>query len=347
MAERRGQPHRAASVSRFDFRRPGAFSREAVRGFAAVHELFARRVATGWGGALRAAVQVEEVAIDQATYGDFVSSMPNPNALATVAMPPLSGQIVVELGVELALQLVDRLLGSAAAVVAVPTQPRRLTDVETVLLQQLLGQVVGGLTEALEGIVPVNGELQAVEYNPQLVQVAAPSDRVVLLTYRVTVNQGFRAEGLLTVCYPVGTVTPIVDRLLKQMYAGTHDRNANEATVDPAWRNLLETVEVDASVLLNGTRVHAAELAALEVGDVLRLDHRVDEPATVRVGDEAVLKGHIGRRGRRIALRISEGLPELPVAAPQPQSPAALGAGDAIDAAAFAQPIPTATYQEA
>lgn len=311
-SERRPQPQRALSVTKFDFRRPGAFSREAVRSLAAVHELFGRRVATGWGSAMRAMVQVEEISVEQATYSDFLASMPNPNALATVSLAPLPGQVVIEMGVEFALTLVDRLLGSSTAATGTPTLPRRLTDVETALLRHLLGQVVAGLDDALGSLVDVHAEFENIEYNPQLVQVTAPSDRVVLLTYRVAMTQGLTTEGLVTVCYPTQTLTPIVDRILKQMYAGrdaeNHDHGAASA---PIWDALLQGVQVPLSARLRDTLVPARDLACLQVGDVLRLDHRVDQPLTLNVGDTELVLAHAGQRGRRLAVQLASDLPAL------------------------------------
>lgn len=315
--ERRSQ-QRAASVAKFDFRRPGAFSREAVRSLAALHELFGRRVATGWGSALRAMVQVEEISIDQATYGDFLASMPNPNALSTISLAPLPGHVVAEMGVEFALVLVDRLLGSSGSRAGAPPDPRRLTDVETALLRHLLAQVVAGLDDALGGLLPVAGELESVEYNPQLVQVTAPSDRVVLLTYRVAMTQGLSTEGLLTLCYPAQTLTPIVDRILKQMYSGGDQQPGDGTANVPIWSALLQNVEVDLAARLRETQVPARDLASLAVGDVLRLDHRVEHPVRLSVDGRDLVEAHAGRRGRRLAVQLGSDLPPDAHAALQP-----------------------------
>jgi flagellar motor switch protein FliM len=306
--ERLTQP---GSVTPFDFRRPGAFRRETVRGLAAVHELFSRRISTGWGAALRSVVQVEEVAVDQATFGDYLASMPSPNAMATVWIKPLPGHAIIELSVDTALALVDRLLGSGLPSGA--EAPRRLTDVETALLRHLLVHAVEGVQEALEAVVPVESELVGVDYNPQLVQVAAPSDRVVLLTYRISITQGASVEGLLTLCYPAATITPVVDRIAKTSSA--LDDVAEDDVTDPAWESTVAALSVELSTQLNPTAVPATDLAALQVGDVLRLDHRIDQPATVRLADTELLHGHLGRRGRRLAIQVQGELKCDPLAA--------------------------------
>lgn len=297
---RPGTSSRPLSAARHDFRRPAGYARESLRGFAAVHEVFTRSVATGWGTDLRAVIQLEEVAVEQATYGDYIASMPSPNVLATLSLAPLPGSLVVDLSVDLALALVDRLLGGAGTTRGISV--RRPTDVETSLLRHLLRHVGTGLRETFGGVTELAPEISQIDYNPQLVQVAAPSDRVAILTYRVAASQGVQGEGLLSICYP----TPVADPLLEAVaHATRRDNGAPALAAGSATEALLQDVGVTARVTLRPSPISASELGELRVGDVLRLDHRVDRPVLVQVGDTTVFEGHVGRRGRRFAVQLA------------------------------------------
>lgn len=290
------------AVSRVDFRRPTGFTRDAVRKLAAVHELLARRVSTGWGTQLRSVVHLEEIGVDQATYDEYVASMPSPNVLSIVDVDPLPAPVLVELNTQLALTLVDRLLGG----IGEPPSgtARRLTEVETALLGQLLRDVVEGIEEALAGHGSAGASLRAIEYNPQLVQVAAPSAPVVSLTYRVTISQGIATEGLLTVCYPTGAATPLLGELATE--DGQVPPAGTSATgPDHRLAERLEHAVTEVRGRLRPTAVRARDLHAIQPGDVLRLSHRVDEPVDVLMGDTEVATAHIGRRGRRLALQFT------------------------------------------
>lgn len=312
---RPGTGSRAVSTTRHDFRRPAGFGRDSLRGFAAVHEVFTRAVATGWGSDLRAVIQLEEVAVEEATYADYLASMPSPHVLATVGLDPIPGSLVADLNVELALTLVDRLLGGSGA--SRDISIRRPTDVETSLLRHLLRHVAVGTREAFAGVAPLQPTLTQIDYNPQLVQVAAPSDRVALLTYRVTATQGVQAEGLLTVCYPTPSADPLMEAVSR---ASRHDGAGPGPLVASATEALLQDVGVAAHVILEPCRTPAHDLGALRVGDVLRLDHRVDRPVLVQVGGTTVFEGHLGRHGRRLAVQLA-----APAAASSPEVPAAPG----------------------
>jgi flagellar motor switch protein FliM len=285
-----------------DFRRPGKLSRDILRVLELGHESFVRRLASTWGGELRAAVQIEPLGVDQTSYDDHVRAMPSPNVVMTVPVAPLPGAVVVDCDVQLALRLVERLLGAGS----MPgiAAPRRPSDVETDLIAFLGRQAAHALTGALDPLV--DGELEAsmaaVEYNPQLVQVAAPSDTTLVLSYRVAVSGGLEASGLLTVAYPAPVLHPLLELIAARREIDP------DAAVDEVARHAMKAgvadVPVSLGVQFDPTLVFATDLAALRVGDVLRLDHRVDVPLRGVVGDQEVVRAHVGRRGRRLAIQV-------------------------------------------
>jgi flagellar motor switch protein FliM len=52
--------------------------------------------------------------------------------------------------------------------------------------------------------------------------------------------------------------------------------------------------------------VSGAELAIIQPGDVIRLEHRVDEPVIGRLGGTEIFTARAGRHGRRRAVQILE-----------------------------------------
>lgn len=303
----------------FDFRRPSKFGREHVRVLGVAHEVFARRFASALGAALRGLVQLEPLSIDQVSYDDYIRSMPNPDVLAVVELPPLPGAAVLEINVQLALQLVDRLLGGRG----MPVELRRPTELETHLLRDVMQFGVRAMGETLAPLLEAQPRLGAMEFNPQLVQVAAPSDMVLLLSYRLSVSQGVQTEGILTVCYPSATLAPVLDRLASHLNTDpTGGRgSADEDSVSVLSEQVFAT-DVTVSARLCNSTMSTAELAALRVGDVIRFDHRTDQPVLGNIGGVDVLTGHLGRRGRRLALQVDAWIPpERPMRLIDPPAP--------------------------
>lgn len=293
-------PSRAAPL---DFTAHSQLSREDARHLEIAHEPFTRAVSRTWSSGLRALVHLEPIGVDELSYDDYVRSMPSPTVLGIVTLAPLPGTVVIELDLQFALVLVERLLGSTALESATRTQARRPTELEAALLRDLFQVATSGLASTMAPVADVSGELTGMEFNPQLVQVAAPSDRMAALSYRVQVSGGVQAEGLASVCYPASLVTPLLDGL-RQRPAGDGE-SASQAS-NPLVAQQLHGVNVDLSVAFAESAMPARVLAGLAEGDVLRLDHRVDRPVRLLLGDRVLLFGHAGRRGRRLAVQVAD-----------------------------------------
>lgn len=287
-------------ATEFDFRRPSKLGRDVTRGLELLHEVFARRVATTWGSELRSYVQIDEAGIVQMPYDDVIRSMPNPNVLVTGEAHPLPGAFVVEFDLQLGLLLVDRLLGADG--VGDERSMRRPSEVELELLGHLGQQAVSALADVLEPIGCTDPRMRSVDVNPQLVQVAAPSDPAMLVAFQVTVSGAVEARGTLSVVYPTNLMSSLLD------YLGSLRTDPNDRRVDPAQAEALlgglGSAPVDVAVQLSSSNVDAESLRVLQVGDVLRLDHRVGRPAIAVVGGQPVLEVNLGKVGPRRAAQV-------------------------------------------
>lgn len=291
----------AAPLKTFDFRSPGKMAREQVRSLELAHETFARRWGSVLTNALRAVVHLDLAAVQQLTYEDYVRSMPNPVVLGVVNLPPLPGGALIELDVPMGLSMVDRMLGGPGR----PLGVRRPTELESALLRELLESAAASVAETLEPFVEVEAELTALEFNPHMVQTISPSEMVLVFTYSLAIAHGSRSDGLVTVCYPFSLLQPAAERLGR---AGWGDRSELSESADgessAPLQSHVEDLVVDMTVTLKPSSLPAEDLAGMACGDVLRLDHRSDEPALVRLGDTEVMEARAGRRGRRRAIQI-------------------------------------------
>ena len=298
---------RREAHSAFDFRRPSKFAREHMRSLESAHEVFQRKFSSLMTQALRTVVTIEPISTDQITYEDYIRSIPNPSVLATFTVDPLPGAVVLELSSQMGLTLIDRLLGGIGA----PVPMRRPTELESNLLLELMGHVREALNEALAPLEKVNAQIKAIEFNPQFVQATAPSEMVLMLSFTVALQGPMRTEGMLSVCYPFSTLAPAMSKLESHAWHSQHQaleegESEGEGEQAKPIEVLLPKVPLGLTVQLRKSRVPAADLAALSPGDVIRLEHRVDEPAIGVVGGRQVLRGRLGRKGRRLALQLAD-----------------------------------------
>ena len=115
-----------------------------------------------------------------------------------------------------------------------------------------------------------------------------------------------RTEGLLSICYPFSTLAPAMNQLEAHVWRSNTTEQAEGEERQRPLRALIPDVEVPLSVQLRPSSVPAVDVAQLRAGDVIRLEHRVDEPAIGMIGSRPVLTGRIGRQGRRLAVQIAQ-----------------------------------------
>ena len=309
----------------FDFRRPSKFAREHLRSLETAHEVFVRKATGLLTQALRAVVSLEPVSTDQITYEDYTRSIPTPSVITTFSVAPLPGSVVMEMSTQMGLTLIDRLLGGLGTPIprvaegrlievftrllgglGTPIPMRRPTELESGLLLDLMGYLRAALEEALAPLADVNPEIEGIEFNPQFVQAVPPNEMVLMLTYQLALQSTNRTEGLLSICYPFSTLAPAMSQLEAHVWRSNAADQVDGEDRQRPLRALIPDVEVPLSVQLRASSVPAVDVAQLRSGDVIRLEHRVDEPAVGVIGDRPVLTGRIGRQGRRLAVQIAQ-----------------------------------------
>ena len=298
----------------FDFQRPAKLTRENVQALEVFHDVFARQLTSRWSEMIRSTVQVEHERSHQITFDDYTRSLPNPNVIGEVRLPPLPGAAIVETDVQFAYLLMDRRLGGKGW----RTGTQRPSEVEEPLLRSSLEAAAGSLHAMFESVgEEVGTDLAELQFNPQLLQTTAPSETVVVLVFRVTPSSD-RVSGVVTVCYPFETLQPLLRKLVSHRW----NEGADTRPASPL-AELLPHSEVDVTAELNPAKVSAAALADLRYGDVLRLRHRDDEPARLLAGGTHLGFAELGRAGSRRAVRVTalrEGPPAPePEPSPQPQ----------------------------
>lgn len=292
-------PARAGGSERpwFELRRSDLLNPAQVGIMQEIHQGFARAVARKMGNALRTLVRCSCTNADQRTYRSFARSIPTPCVVAPVSLHPLPGSLVLALPGDTALCLIDRLMGGDGR----PCPLRAPTELELLLLADFLQLLIPPLAEAFESVVSIQPSMTAIEVNPALLRAIAPADMTLVLPHAVAFPGTAIPPTTVSVCYPVTALRAAFDLL-----APEHPADPEEAaTPTPGAAPRLARVGIDLSVHLLPTRIPAGDIAGLRVGDVLRLDHRTNEPALGAVRGVDVLQGSVGTRGGHLGFRVS------------------------------------------
>jgi flagellar motor switch protein FliM len=282
------------NVVPFDFRRPNKFSRDHVRAFQIVHETFARQLSTVLATTLRAGASCSFGAVAQLTYDEYVRGLPNPSYMVILSLNPLPGAALLQLPLPITFAAIDRLLGGTGDAQS-PKRP--LTEIEQNLMRSVVDRALRELEYAYETLVRVEAEIVQQEFNPQFAQIAAPSDMVLVVSFELRIGE---KRGEATICVPFTTMAPVLETLASQSLF--QDQRGEDPVI---WQQKLEfamsAVPVEMSVRFNTVALTSAEIIALDVGDVVPLNHGVDEPVSVLVDGVHCYDAVTGRRGKRLA----------------------------------------------
>lgn len=290
----------------YDFRRPNRFSREHVRALQIVNETFARQFTLVLSTALRTSSLVSVTTVRQYSCEEYTRTVPNPSLLAVLNFDPqvqrrrtddrqLPGAGVLQLPMSMVMSVVDRLLGGPGG----PDQPNRaLSDIEVGLVRQLLQRIVHELTYAFESLTPVNPLVGSLESDPQFLQIAAPSEPVIVSEFDIRIGDQLSTS---TLCIPFATLQPALDALTDNHVSYHTEKDTLAAQ---AVELQLNAVPVDLSVVFREVTVTSSQLLALAVGDVLPLRHPVTQPLAVRADGVDVAAAVPGSHGQRLACQI-------------------------------------------
>jgi flagellar motor switch protein FliM len=284
----------ADGYAAYNFRRPDRVTKEQLRALQFLHDRFARNVATSLSAYLRAGTDVSVTSVEQCTYGEFLASLPDPTAFYAISMSPLDGLAALELSPNVAFTMVDRMLGGTGRGVAMA---RGLTEIEQNVIDAVVKLILENLTETWRGIVDVRFRISGRETRPQMLQVAAPNEVVVLLGFEIRLGE---ARGALNACVPAAAIEA-VGASFPQAWQRT--RPAPSETDRRALVSSLASVRLPVTAVLN-TTVPARDLLALKAGDVVSLGHPVRSTLDVRVRGTLKFRGRLVAHNNVAALRL-------------------------------------------
>ncbi|MFA7248990.1 MAG: flagellar motor switch protein FliM [Dehalococcoidia bacterium] len=296
------QPDRAFArvIKTYDFRRPDKFSKEQWATLQAMHEHFARLIGAAFSSRLRTLVNVRLSSIDQGLYEEWQAQVPSQTVCYVLSMRPLSGNIVVEFTMDVAAEVIDRLLGGTGVLV---DRGRELGEVEIGLLRSFGRAITLTLQEMWGQIQPVDPQVQDLGQDASLIQVAAPTD--VVLTVFFEVNVGNRL-GAMSVCIPYTVLEPVATHLSAQVWITSGVRSQVTAEERAMMASLIGRTHLDVAVQLGGVNLPARTIVDMQEGDTFVLETRLGKPLDILIGERTRFRGLPGMVGNRVALQVSD-----------------------------------------
>ena len=286
-------------VKNYDFARPSKFSKEHLRTLEIIFEHYGRLLATNLPIFLRKNIQVEVMNSEAVTYMEFSNSLSNPVLLGIVDFSPLETNIIVEMASNLGFAMVDRMLGGEGEPL---DKIRDFSEIELLLIERVMTSCVDLLREPWANVLDVHPRLERIETNSQFAQIISPSEMIAIVTVNIKIGD---VEGLMNVCLPFITLEPVMDKLNTKFWYSSQKEKTGVSYSD-AVETLINRAKIPIKAVLGNSVITVADFSQLQVGDIVRLDTKVDEELDVFVGDIKKFSALPGASGKDYAVRVTQ-----------------------------------------
>ena len=285
-------------VKKYDFARPSKFSKEHLRTLEMIFENYGRLISTNLPVYLRKSVQVEVMNSEAVIYSEFSNALSNPVLLGVVDMQPLSGNIIIEVAANLGYTMVDRMLGGFGQPL---DKSRDFSEIELLIIERIMTVCVELLADPWQNVVEIHPRLERIETNSQFAQIISPSEMIALVSINIRIGD---VEGLMNVGLPFMTLEPVMDKLNTKFWYSSI-KKGDEAEYAELIQDMISKAPVPIKAYLGKSTVSVQDFTNLQIGDIIRLDSKVDKELDVYVGNIRKFTALPGASGKQYAVRVT------------------------------------------
>lgn len=285
-------------VKNYDFARPAKFSKEHLRTLEIIFEHYGRLLSTNLPVYLRKSVQVEVMTSEAVTYSEFSNALSNPVLLGIVNFSPLKGNVLIEIAENVGYAIIDRMLGG----LGIPLdRSREFSEIELLIIERIYNVCVNLLAEPWDNVCELTPRLERIETNSQFAQIISPSEMIALVTLNIKIGE---VEGLLNICLPYLTLENVMDKLnTKYWYSSLQDKDEQEYS--ERIEALISRAPMPMKAVLGNSSISVNDFLGLQLGDIIRLDRKIDQELGIYVGNIEKFTALPGASGDNYAVRIT------------------------------------------
>jgi len=218
--------------------------------------------------------------------------------------PPMHGSILLQMSPEFAYMLISRLFGGGTT----GENTKQFTEIELALVERVLRQQCAVFDEAWDKVIALSMMIDRIETSPQFAQITAPNEPVAVVIVNITMGE---ESGLMSICIPQTAIEPVAQHLNTRMWfsSGIRDDGRGEERL-AALTGMLMHTPIPMTAYFEPTPATVSDIVNLQIGDVIKLDHPMDQPLTINVQHIPKFKATIGTLGQKYAMQVVEVLTE-------------------------------------
>lgn len=285
----------------FDFAQSELLSKDEIKAINLLQESFCRSLETGLYTFVRTVLQVSIDTVEQLPYSHYIASTSQPSFLVVFSVKPLEGRSVLELSLNLVFTIVDRLLGGNGSSKITDREP---TDIEKKIIERVAIRILESLKESWVQAVNMQPKIEAKETNPNFVQIASPSENVVLIRLKVVIGD---ITGYITVVFPAVSLEPVLPNIGSQQWLKDSEKIKDPTDISAVLlRKNIDEVKTYLKANVLDARLTLKEFLKLKEGDILKLNPESFQHIQVKINNKTKYSGFLGVIGNKKAIKITQ-----------------------------------------
>ena len=223
--------------------------------------------------------------------------MPAPSCLVALGAHPYEDNAVLPADRALVFVILEMLLGGGGK--STLKVERDITEIERGVLDSLFRIILQDLRLAWQSITTIDFFLQSYVSEPQLLQILAQDDAVVVVSMEVRVGEN---SGLMHLGFPSMLIKMFREKSVQQPAS-----RRREATQEDHARVLkrIKSSRVELEARLEGPSLRLERLMNLNVGDVLSFNHPLSKDIDLMLNGKNKFTGRIVTSGNKLGFQVS------------------------------------------
>lgn len=282
-------------VEKYDLRRSGRLTADQLRLVTMLHESLARRLAGSLGAYLRVGFEMNLVSIEQLTYAEFLSRVPDLTYFAALRILPIDARAALQVELSLVFPIVDLVLGGSGAD---PIAARDLTEIEERIFETVVGLISRDLQSTWAPVIEIDIQFEQRQHDGQFQSLMLPTEKILSLSFEIRLSD---ARGTINLAFPAVVSNTLLRKLSVQWSYSERvpSRNSRRRLQE----RLLDS-RFEAQLTLPPSHLSIRELVSLEPGHVLVLPKRSHEPIHLNIAGKPLFLAHPVRHGGKRGARI-------------------------------------------
>ena len=277
----------------------GRISKNQVQSVSVLHDTFARNLMHSLGAHLRVMLEVALVSVEQLSYVEFLQRLPEITYLAAVGIQPLGARGAIQMDLSLAFPVVDLLLGGRGKA---ETQTREITEIEEHVLESVVKIICRELQATWQPVLELDFSFEQRQQQAQIMQLMPPNEKTLSLIFEIRTSE---ARGLLNLVFPTAASGALLRKLSQQW---SYQKRPTASEGSPRLREKLLDCPFPVELTLPPTPVRVRELLELKAGQVLSLQHGIENTIVFSVSGKKLFSAYPTRckdmRGAQIQQRL-------------------------------------------